>query len=234
VPTIMFSAERILTIRKSKGFSQELLAEQSGVSLRTIQRVEQGETVPRGHTMQALATALDVPLDALLATPAPVELRVAASETAGRLPQLEAVAPLPPVQPATFTAPVSAPAAAPLPADAHVLQLLNLSALCFLVFPFFNLLVPYLLWRKHRHDTAHAAEVGRRVLGFQILWQVASFFSYMMALLLQAVMFYYFGVVLKGLFLGVFVLTYLVNVTTVGYNQWRLRQGQLDIYSIRL
>ncbi|MFC7670020.1 helix-turn-helix domain-containing protein [Hymenobacter humi] len=63
----MFSAARILALRKSKGYSQELLAEQSGVSLRTIQRVEQGETVPRGHTMQALATALDVPLEALRA-----------------------------------------------------------------------------------------------------------------------------------------------------------------------
>ena len=200
----MFSAQRLLAIRKSKGFSQELLAEQSGVSLRTIQRVEQGETEPRGHTMQALATALAVPLNALLAAPAP----------------------LPPVVPA--------PANPSLPADPQLLQLLNLSALCLLVFPFLNLLVPYLLWRKHRHDTAHAAEVGRRVLGFQVLWQVASFFSYFMALLLQAALFSYAGIKWKGVFLGVFVVTYLVNITTVGYNQWLLRQGRLDIYPIRL
>lgn len=200
----MFSAQRLLAIRKSKGFSQELLAEQSGVSLRTIQRVEQGETEPRGHTMQALATALAVPLNALLAAPAP----------------------LPPVVPA--------PASSSLPADPQLLQLLNLSALCLLVFPFLNLLVPYLLWRKHRHDTAHAAEVGRRVLGFQVLWQVASFFSYFMALLLQAALFSYAGIKWKGVFLGVFVVTYLVNITTVGYNQWLLRQGRLDIYPIRL
>jgi transcriptional regulator with XRE-family HTH domain len=38
----MFSAAGILAIRKSKGFPQQVLAEQSGVSLRTIQRVEQG------------------------------------------------------------------------------------------------------------------------------------------------------------------------------------------------
>ncbi|MCI1188945.1 helix-turn-helix domain-containing protein [Hymenobacter sp. DH14] len=221
----MFSAERILAIRKSKGFSQELLAEQSGVSLRTIQRVEQGETVPRGHTMQALATALDVPLDALLTMPAPVaEIAIAPAEPVAAPTSLPAAPPL---------------AAAPttslhLPADPNVLQLLNLSALCLLVFPFLNLLVPYLLWRKHRHDTVHADEVGRRVLGFQVLWQVASFFSYLMVLLLQAAMFFYFGVALKGVFLGVFVLTYLVNVVTVGYNQWLLRQGRLDIYPVRL
>ena len=219
----MFSAERILAIRKSKGFSQELLADQSGVSLRTIQRVEQGETVPRGHTMQALATALDVPLDALLASQ-PAEAVVAA-------PLLVPPTPTPTV-PALRQALLAADAQ--LPPDPHVLQLLNLSALCLLVFPFFNLLVPYLLWRKHRHDTAHANDIGRRVLGFQLLWQVASFFSYLMALLLQAAFYFYFGMMVKGIFLGVFVLTYLVNVTTVGYNQWLLRQGRLDIYPVRL
>ncbi|UOQ75338.1 helix-turn-helix domain-containing protein [Hymenobacter sp. 5516J-16] len=73
----MFSAARIATIRKSKGLSQEVLAEQSGVSLRTIQRVEQGDTVPRGFTLQALATALEVPLEAFRTEPA--ELVVAAA-----------------------------------------------------------------------------------------------------------------------------------------------------------
>lgn len=216
----MFSAARILAIRKSKGFSQELLAEQSGVSLRTIQRVEQGETVPRGHTIQALATALKVPLDALLTLPAPVAA-----------PAVEPAVDLPSERPTSPATPLATPS---LPADPQLLQLLNLSALCLLVFPFLNLLVPYLLWRKHRHDTLHAAEVGRRVLGFQMLWQVASFFSYLMVLLLQAAVLFYFGVVLKGIFLAVFVLTYLVNIVTVGYNQLRLRQGRLDLYPVRL
>ena len=227
--TFVFSAHRLLAIRKSKGFSQELVAEQSGVSLRTIQRVEQGETEPRGHTMQALATALAVPLNALLAAPAPLaEIAVPPAGLAVLSGPFSPgpTAPLPPVVPA--------PASSSLPADPQLLQLLNLSALCLLVFPFLNLLVPYLLWRKHRHDTAHAAEVGRRVLGFQVLWQVASFFSYFMALLLQAVLFSYAGIKWKGVFLGVFVLTYLVNITTVGYNQWLLRQGRLDIYPVRL
>lgn len=210
----MFSAARIQSIRKEKGLSQELLAEQSGVSLRTIQRVEQGETVPRGHTMQALATALAVPLDALLAAPAEAPL------------------------PATATAPLPLPAPQAPPslprADPQFLQLLNLSALCLLVFPFLNLLVPFLLWRRYRYDTEHVAELGRRVLGFQLLWQLVTFFAYMMAILLQAAAVYYFGVNLKGLFLVVFVLTYLANVATVGYNQLLLRQGRLDVYRLRL
>jgi transcriptional regulator with XRE-family HTH domain len=211
----MFSADRILALRKSKGFSQELLAEQSGVSLRTIQRVEQGETVPRGHTMQALATALGVPLTAL---------------------QLEAPAHTPAVpEPAvTPIVMVRVPDLPALRSEPQLLQLLNLSALSFLVFPFLNLLVPFLLWRAHRHDTEHVAELGRRVLGFQVLWQVASFFAYLLAALGQAMVNRYYHTVLPGLFLVILFLTYTVNVLVIGYYQLRLRQGDLDVYRIRL
>jgi transcriptional regulator with XRE-family HTH domain len=41
-------AQRIKELRNRKGMSQEFLAEESGLSLRTIQRIENSETVPRG------------------------------------------------------------------------------------------------------------------------------------------------------------------------------------------
>ncbi len=44
----------------------------------------------------------------------------------------------------------------------------------------------------------------------------------------------YYHLVLPGAFLGVFILTYLLNVLTVGYYARRLRQGRLDLYRIRL
>ncbi|NPA37841.1 MAG: helix-turn-helix domain-containing protein [Chlorobi bacterium] len=54
-------SEKIKMLRKRKGFSQEELSEESGLSLRTIQRIENGETDPRGDTLKRLAGALDVP-----------------------------------------------------------------------------------------------------------------------------------------------------------------------------
>ena len=39
---------RIKELRKQKGMSQEFLSEESGLSLRTIQRIENGESSPRG------------------------------------------------------------------------------------------------------------------------------------------------------------------------------------------
>lgn len=53
-------AERVKKLRGRKGYSQELLAEESGVSLRTIQRIENGETEPTGETLKRIANALNI------------------------------------------------------------------------------------------------------------------------------------------------------------------------------
>ncbi|MET0463296.1 MAG: helix-turn-helix transcriptional regulator [Chitinophagaceae bacterium] len=50
---------RIVQARQQKGFTQEELAELAGVSARTIQRIESGESVPRSFTLKAIAAALD-------------------------------------------------------------------------------------------------------------------------------------------------------------------------------
>lgn len=52
-------ARRIKELRIRKGFSQEGLAEETGLSLRTIQRIENGETEPRGDSLRRLANAFD-------------------------------------------------------------------------------------------------------------------------------------------------------------------------------
>ena len=56
---IMAPHVRIQAFRLQKGLTQEQLAELSGISERTIQRIENGETTPRSHSLKAIATALD-------------------------------------------------------------------------------------------------------------------------------------------------------------------------------
>lgn len=51
---------KLKTFRRSKGFSQEGLAAASGISIRTIQRIEKGLSVGNGFTLNALAQALDI------------------------------------------------------------------------------------------------------------------------------------------------------------------------------
>lgn len=59
-------SKRVKELRTRKGFSQEQLAEISGLSLRTIQRIENGETEPRGESLKRLMNALEVAPDDLI------------------------------------------------------------------------------------------------------------------------------------------------------------------------
>lgn len=49
---------RLTALRKQKNFTQEELAEKSNVSVRTIQRIEAGEVLPRLSTVKILLEAL--------------------------------------------------------------------------------------------------------------------------------------------------------------------------------
>ena len=62
----------IKKIREEKHLTQEELAEQSGLSIRTIQRIEAGQK-PKGHTAKILAKTLDLDLSSLNKTEKPKE-----------------------------------------------------------------------------------------------------------------------------------------------------------------
>src|SRR5882757_3452434 len=62
-------AQKVKELRMSAGSSQEELAEKTQLSLRTIQRIENGETQPRGDSLKRLALALGVDTEELTAGP---------------------------------------------------------------------------------------------------------------------------------------------------------------------
>jgi len=64
------TSEQIKALRRAKGLSQETLAENARINLRTLQRIEAGDTIPRGETLRLLAQALDVPVESLVPAPA--------------------------------------------------------------------------------------------------------------------------------------------------------------------
>ena len=59
-------ATKLKDFRNQKGMSQDVLAEESGLSLRTIQRIEYGETNPTGDTLKRLSNALNLNPDDLI------------------------------------------------------------------------------------------------------------------------------------------------------------------------
>ncbi len=46
--------KKIVELRKSKGYTQEELAEKAKVNLRTIQRIENDENKPSGNTLKLI------------------------------------------------------------------------------------------------------------------------------------------------------------------------------------
>lgn len=58
--------KRVKDLRIKHGLSQEDLAEKTGLSLRTIQRIENGESVPRGDSLKRLSIALKSTPDDLI------------------------------------------------------------------------------------------------------------------------------------------------------------------------
>jgi transcriptional regulator with XRE-family HTH domain len=58
--------QQIFQARKNKGISQEELAENSKINLRTLQRIEKGETYPHGNTLKRISEALNIPLQDLV------------------------------------------------------------------------------------------------------------------------------------------------------------------------
>lgn len=49
--------------RLAKGFTQKELSELSHISIRSIQRIENGELMPRSYTLKTLAGTLDLPFE---------------------------------------------------------------------------------------------------------------------------------------------------------------------------
>jgi transcriptional regulator with XRE-family HTH domain len=71
----MKTGQLIKDLRLKKGLTQEDLAAKTDISVRTIQRIENGDVDPRAYTLQSIAAALEVDF-AVLANSEP-ELNVA-------------------------------------------------------------------------------------------------------------------------------------------------------------
>lgn len=66
-------ARNLVYQRKLKGLTQKDLSDKTNVTIRTIQRIEKGETEPHLQTVKLLATALEIEVDELLPLDNPKE-----------------------------------------------------------------------------------------------------------------------------------------------------------------
>lgn len=136
---------RLKNIREACHLTQEELSAKSGISVRTIQRIEAG-TAPKGFTLKALAAALEVSEKELL-TPAPSQEETEVEQ--------------PIVTPSETT-----------DSDNTLVKIINLSSVPFAWCPLANFLVPLLIMLLSRQKSTLARQIISLQIFIAILFPV--------------------------------------------------------------
>lgn len=114
----MSSKIKLKNIRESQNLTQEELSEKSGISVRTIQRIEAGQE-PKGYTLRVLAQTLEISEKELQNTSSETEI----SQSIVHQSNIEKTEDL----------------------DFSKVKLINLSSLPFVILPVLNIVVPVIL-----------------------------------------------------------------------------------------
>jgi len=187
-------AQRVKDLRIRKGYSQEELSAKTGLSLRTVQRIENSENEPRGDSLRRLASALQVTPDDLTDWD--------------------------------------------MPEDRGYINGMNLSALCFIVFPFFGIVVPLIMWISKRDKLKSVNRTGKIIINFQITWTMLLF---LISIILPAI-FVDLDAVKGGpmqmaafsnymyVFLGFWFFMMIYNVIMILINSYRIHKGKDVVY----
>lgn len=199
-------ADKLIAHRQRRGLSQESLAEAANLSLRTVQRIEKGENIPRGFTLQALATALQLPVEALSSDAGP------------------AAAPAPGSEPA---------AAAPAEEVPTYVALMWLSCFSYVLLPGANIVLPLLLRYRKRHIPEVRA-AGSQLLNFELVWTLVTYGGYLLLLALQIGLLLSQKYVLVLAPLAFLFTLNLLHAPLLLLGAWRARQGRYEGYPVGL
>lgn len=146
---------KLKIVREQKNLTQEELSEKSGISVRTIQRIESG-IAPKGHTLKALSKTLEI-LETELTDKTEEKRVVEKPEELIVKSQTE------------------------IGIDFQKIKLINLSSILFVMLPPLNILVPLLLFyalKQKNHLTI-------QIISLQIIWTILAPIIFMLGILLK-------------------------------------------------
>jgi len=194
----MSLSQNIAAARRKKGLTQEELADLTSVTVRTIQRIEAGQTTPRSYTVKALATALDTTFEELMSME-------------DKVPQ--------PTEPIAHTKVTNGNNEA-----VHFMQLLCLSCFTYLVLPMIHFLIPLYILNKKKELYPQAIPFARTIIKGQIYWVI----SLNLLLLLTAAYNLFCSIYLSKNYMinftvPVFVL-YFINAFVIAFNYTLVRK----------
>ena len=147
-------------VREGQHLTQEELSSASGISVRTIQRIESG-VLPKGHTLKALAKALQVSENDLLGHPDVNEDTVFVSATADTN-TVESENTLTQI-------------------DIPKIKLINLSSILFVLLPPLNIIAPLVLSRLLKQNNT----IVKQIISLQILWIILAPIVFILGILLK-------------------------------------------------
>ena len=146
---------KLKIVREQKNLTQEELSEKSGISVRTIQRIESG-IAPKGHTLKALSKTLEI-LETELTGKTEENRVVKKPEELIVKSQTE------------------------IGIDFQKIKLINLSSILFVMLPPLNILVPLLLFYALKQKN----HLTRQIISLQIIWTILAPIIFMLGILLK-------------------------------------------------
>ncbi|MFY1047790.1 helix-turn-helix domain-containing protein [Chryseobacterium sp. GP-SGM7] len=143
-------------IREQHNLTQEELAEKSGISVRTIQRIEAG-TEPKGYTLKTLAATLEIAEKDLLTPILPAEeISDNSEENAQEVEYKDDI-------------------------NYRLVKIINLSSIPFAWFPIVNFLLPLFLMLF----TKQKSQIVKQIISLQIFLAIISPIIFMIVALLK-------------------------------------------------
>lgn len=149
---------KLKAVREQKNLTQEELSEKSKISVRTIQRIEAG-TEPKGHTLRALAKALEIEETSLQDIIIVPDMNDEVKDE--NIPEIKEEQ-----QPDI---------------NYSLIKIINLSSLLFTLLPPLNILVPLILMftMKQRNNLV------RQIISVQMIWTVMAPIVFMLGIFLK-------------------------------------------------
>ena len=142
-------------IREKRNLTQEELAEKSGISVRTIQRIEAG-TTPKGYTLKTLAESLEVSENDLL-TSETIKEEIVIDEIIFVTEENDSLS------------------------NSGLIKIINLSSLPFAWLPIANFLLPLLIM----FFTKERSQIVKQIISLQIFLAIISPIIFMLIALLK-------------------------------------------------
>lgn len=146
---------KLKIIREQQNLTQEELSEKSGISVRTIQRIEAG-TKPKGHTLKTLSKTLEINDSDLLAENNSIEIE-----------EINLINDEIPQENETI--------------NFSEIKLINLSSILFIIFPPLNILAPLLLSYLYKEKN----NITKQIISVQIIWTISAPIIFMLGIFLK-------------------------------------------------